>query len=328
MSHICDECVDKMSARDVIHKLDHGDITLYDATRVVTKTLSSLQDVVSKISEDGPDGSDSFYGPYSSLEEAYLTLKDYSKLEIGRTVGVKINDIVTEYWFDKQPENLLEGYKIEDFKKKGTNIEDGTVTINKLNPELRSDIEKLLAQAFPLELTVVISPTELQKKGAGPVPVMLSWSAKIDGNNVTLDNVKVNGSVVTGSSYADSASDTKQYKVEAEAQGRIASVTKSVTFVYPIYVFFSTTADFNSVSLSGEQSLASSLNYSSKSFTNGNTGDAYLWIVSGYTPKTVQSEGGLTIAIGGSVKGTKNNLTYWRSNDALGKGSWSLTIKS
>lgn len=258
-----------------------------------------------------------------ALREGSMTLYD-----LQQNMGNIINE--ASDWVNENGAILAENEEEREkrFQQyvEGT-VVDGSVSMAKLEEGLRGDIEKLLANTFPLVLTATISPTAMQKKGSGSVIVNLIWSGTVDGKAATLSNVKVNNVAVSGSSYNTTVSDTTSFKIEAEAQGRKASITKSVTFVYPIYIFFNASDTMDGTTLSGEQSLATSLNIS-KNFSNGTGADAYLWIVSGYTPKTVQTTGGLTIDVKGSVIGTKNNLTYWRSSDKLSSGSWGLSIKS
>lgn len=210
-----------------------------------------------------------------------------------------------------------------------TNYQDGDV----LNAEdvnaLSREINELGAELWPLDLTVTISPNELKEKGSGATVVTLNWTGKIKGEEVAIEESTVNdGEPLAVTTYTESVTDSKTFNVRAKAQGRTAEKSAKVTYVYPTYLFFATEAEVAQLTLTGKQPLATSLNYSKKSMTNDKGADAYLWIVSGYTPATVQSEDGLVIAIGGSVRTTANGLKYWRSNDKLSAGNWVLTIKS
>lgn len=213
-----------------------------------------------------------------------------------------------------------------------TNFQDEEILSAEDMNALGREINELSAELYPLGLTLSISPTDLKEKGSGATAVTLGWVGKIKGVEVKLEAVKVNGTEVTAEQLSakqitDSVTDSKTYSVEATAQGRSASGSKAVTYVYPIYIFFATAEEAAKVTLTGKQALATSLIFN-KTLTNGEGGDAYLWIVSGYTPTTVQSEDGLVIAIGGSVRTTANGLKYWRSTDKLASGNWVLTIKS
>lgn len=189
-------------------------------------------------------------------------------------------------------------------------------------------IASIRKKLYPLTATVSISPSALREKGSGQVTVAISWgNIKIDGKDVTPTKVTIDGSEITlPSSVANrSTSDTKSWKVIITAEGTTYEANVGVTYVYPIYIFFSTESDYGKVALSNKQPLATSLSINNKAFSN--SGNGYLWVCSPYDINSVKSVGGLDIAIAGSVRGTANNLKYWRSNDKLNSGTWNLTIK-
>lgn len=198
------------------------------------------------------------------------------------------------------------------------------VTYNDSN--VKAALDALNAKTFPLAVALTISPTSLKEKGSGSTAVSLSWTASIDGKSVEITSSKVNGESVSGTSYSDSTDDTKPYTVEVTAQGRTATATKSVTYVSPIYVLFSTASTASSITpaAADKQALATSLNIN-KSFTNGTGQQAYLWIVTPYAVTSVK-ENGMGLAIAGSAT-TVGDYKYWRSTDKLATGAWSLTIK-
>lgn len=204
------------------------------------------------------------------------------------------------------------------------NINQNTKDIQGVNDDILSIKRKL----FPLTASVNITPSGLKEKGSGTVTVAISWgNIKIDGRDVTPTKITIDGSEVTlpSSVVNRSASDTKVWKVVITAEGSSYEANVGITYVYPIYVFFSSESDYAKVALTNKQPLATSLSIDNKSFSNGNNG--YLWVCSPYNINSVKSVGGLDIAIMGSVRGTINNLKYWRSNDKLNSGSWNLTIK-
>ena len=110
--------------------------------------------------------------------------------------------------------------------------------------DLANDVIKLMHKVFPLETTVNISPTTLQEKGTS-TEITITWNAKIEGEIVAPESVFVNGIDVTGqTSYKETISDSKTFNVEITAEGRITSVNKSITYVYPIFTGFNSATEF------------------------------------------------------------------------------------
>ena len=193
-----------------------------------------------------------------------------------------------------------------------------------------TDIAAIKQKVFPMTATVSISPTGYKEKGSGSVNVTISWSnAKIDNQPVEITKVTVNGEEVNAGSgsVVRSVSDTTTFAVVIYASGMSDAHNVGITYVYPTYIFFSTESNYQNVALSGTKLLLGSATMNNKAVTNSANTDAYLWICTPYNVSSVKTSGGLEIGVAGSVRGTRNNLKYWRSNDALASGAWAFNVK-
>lgn len=158
--------------------------------------------------------------------------------------------------------------------------------------DVANDITKLMREVFPLEITVNIIPTALQEKGTS-TEIIITWKAKIEGEIVSPESVFINGRDVTGqTSYKETVSDSKTFNIEITAEGRVTSVTKSITYVYPIFTGFNSAITFT-------ESLAKALTkLELRSFlgtitdikTNNSTSN-YYWIISPYKVNNVVTSG-------------------------------------
>lgn len=193
-----------------------------------------------------------------------------------------------------------------------------------------TDIAAIKQKIFPMTATVSISPTGYREKGSGAVNVTISWSnAKVDNQPVTITKVTINGEEVNAGSgsVTRSVSDTTSFAVVIYASGMSDTHNVGVTYVYPTYIFFSAESNYQSVSLAGTKQLLGNATMNNKSVANNAATDAYLWICTPYNISSVKTSGGLEIGVAGSVRGTRNNLNYWRSNDALAPGTWTFNVK-
>lgn len=193
-----------------------------------------------------------------------------------------------------------------------------------------TDIMAIKQKVFPMTATVSISPSGYREKGSGSVNVTISWSnAKVDNKPVTITRVTVNGEDVNAGagSVTRSVSDTTSFAVVVYASNMSNEQSVGITYVYPTYIFFSAESNYQNVVLAGTKQLLGSATMNNKSVTNNAATDAYLWICTPYNVTSVKTSGGLEIGVVGSVRGTKNNLKYWRSNDALAPGSWTFNVK-
>ena len=193
-----------------------------------------------------------------------------------------------------------------------------------------TDIAAIKQKVFPMTASVSISPTGYREKGSGSVNVTISWSnAKVDNKPVTITRVTINGEDVNvgAGSVTRSVSDTTNFAVVVYASGMSNEHSVGITYVYPTYIFFSAESNYQNVVLAGTKQLLGSVTMNNKSVTNNAATDAYLWICTPYNVSSVKTSGGLEIGVTGSIRGTRNNLKYWRSNDALAPGSWTFNVK-
>ena len=147
-------------------------------------------------------------------------------------------------------------------------------------------------KVFPLEIVVNITPTALQEKGTS-TEITITWSAKIEGDAVAPESVFVNGLDVTEqTSYKETVSDSKTFVVKITAEGRVTSVNKSITYVYPIFTGFNAATKFTeSVAESlTKLGLRSSLGTITDTKTNTSTSN-YYWIISPYKVNNVVTSG-------------------------------------
>lgn len=193
-----------------------------------------------------------------------------------------------------------------------------------------TDIVAIKKKIFPMTATVSISPTGYREKGSGSVNVTISWAnAKVDNQPVSITKVTINGEEVNAAagSVVRSVSDTTSFAVVVYAAGMSDSHSVGITYVYPTYIFFSVESNYQNVTLDGTKQLLGNATMNNKSVTNNAATDAYLWICTPYNVSSVKTSGGLEIGVAGSIRGTRNNLKYWRSNDALAPGTWIFNVK-
>ena len=158
--------------------------------------------------------------------------------------------------------------------------------------DLANDITKLMRKVFPLDVIVNITPTALQEKGTS-TEITITWSAKIEGEIISPESVFVNGYDVTEqTSYKETVSDNKTFVVKITAEGRVTSVNKSITYVYPIFTGFNAATEFTeSVAESlTKLGLRSSLGTITDTKTNTSISN-YYWIVSPYKVNNVVTSG-------------------------------------
>ena len=207
---------------------------------------------------------------------------------------------------EKLAENSVSGSKIIDSNITNRKIADNTIEIEKLSATLRetikaatgvpedlaNDITKLMRKVFPLEIVVNITPTDLQEKGTS-TEITITWNAKIEGEVVVPESVFVNGIDVTGQiSYKETISDSKTFNIEITAEGRVTSVTKNITYVYPIFTGFNLVTEFTESLLENldKLELRSSLGIITDTKTNTSTSN-YYWIISPYKVNNIVTSG-------------------------------------
>lgn len=214
-----------------------------------------------------------------------------------------VNENITK---EKLAIDSVSEHKIVDKNVTNRKIADNTIEIEKLSTTLRetikaatgvpgdlaNDITKLMRKVFPLDVTVNITPTALQEKGTS-TEITITWSAKVEGEVVTPASVFVNESDVTGqTSYKETVFDSKTFIVKVTAEGRVTSVNKSITYVYPIFTGFNAATEFTEslVEALTKLGLRSSLGTISDTKTNTSTSN-YYWIVSPYKVNNVVTSG-------------------------------------
>ena len=207
---------------------------------------------------------------------------------------------------EKLAKNSVSESKIVDKNITNRKIADNTIEIEKLSTNLRNtikaatgvpedlanDITKLMRKVFPLEVLVNITPTSLQEKGTS-TEITITWSAKVESEVVNPDSVFVNGYDVTDQiSYKETVSDTKNFNVEVTAEGRVTSVNKSITYVYPIFTGFNAATEFTESVAEAltKLGLRSSLGTITDTKTNTSTSN-YYWIISPYKVNNVVTSG-------------------------------------
>lgn len=239
-----------------------------------------------------------FSGVLESITFDYLKFKQ----EYGSGERLEDNAIKTRHIDNSS----VTSNKIVDGSIVNSKIADDTIEIEKLSANVRNiikaatgvsedlveDISKLMRKVFPLEITVNITPTALQEKGTS-TEITITWNTKIEGEVITPESVVVNGNDVTNKiSYKETVSDSKTFVVKITAEGRVTSVNKSITYVYPIFTGFNSATEFteNLAETLTKLGLRSSLGTITDTKTNNNTSN-YYWIVSPYKVNNVVTSG-------------------------------------
>lgn len=179
-----------------------------------------------------------------------------------------------------------------EIEKLSTNVRNIIKAATGVSEDLAEDITKLMRKVFPLEITVNITPTALQEKGTS-TEITITWNAKIEGEVVTSESVVINERDVTNqNSYKETVSDNKTFVVKIIAEGRVASVIKSITYVYPIFTGFDSATEFTESLVENltKLELRSSLGIITDTKANTSTSN-YYWIISPYKVNNVVTSG-------------------------------------
>lgn len=243
-----------------------------------------------------------YWIPFSGVLES-ITL-DYLKFKKDYASGKAIEDNAIK---TRHIENSsVTPSKIQDNSIVNSKIANDTIEIEKLSANIRdiikaatgvpgdlaNDITKLMRKVFPLDVTVNITPTALQEKGTS-TEITITWSAKVESEIVNPASVFINGYDVTDQiSYKETVSDSKNFNVEIIAEGRVTSVTKNITYVYPIFTGFNSATTFaeNLVEALTKLELRSSLGTITDTKTNSSTSN-YYWIISPYKVNNIVTSG-------------------------------------
>ena len=243
-----------------------------------------------------------YWIPFSGVLESIVF--DYIKFKQEYGSGEKLEDNAIK---TRHIENSsIISSKIQDNSIVNSKIADDTIEIEKLSATLRNTIKaatgisedlvetvsKLMCKVFPLEIIVNITPTTLQEKGTS-TEITITWSAKIEGNIIDPESVFVNGLDITNqASYKETVSDSKTFTIKITAEGRVTSITKNITYVYPIFTGFNAATEFiESLAESlTKLELRTSLGIITDTKTNTSTSN-YYWIVSPYKVNNVVTSG-------------------------------------
>ena len=243
-----------------------------------------------------------YWIPFSGVLES-ITF-DYLKFKKDYASGKAIEDNAIK---TRHVENSsITSSKIQDNSIVNSKIADDTIEIEKLSTNVRNiikaatgvsedlvkDITKLMREVFPLEITINIIPTALQEKGTS-TEITITWNAKIEGEIVAPESVFINGLDVTGQiSYKETISDSKTFNIEITAEGRVTSINKSITYVYPIFTGFNAATEFTESIAEAltKLELRSSLGTITDTKTNTSTSN-YYWIISPYKVNNVVTSG-------------------------------------
>ena len=243
-----------------------------------------------------------YWIPFSGVLESIVF--DYIKFkqEYGSGEKLEDNSIKTRHIENSS----ITSSKIKDNSIVNSKIADNTIEIAKLSANVRDvikaatgvpedlieDISKLMRKVFPLEIIVNITPTALQEKDTS-TEITITWSAKVEGELVDPASVFINGHDVTEqTSYKETVSDSKTFTVKITAEGRVTSIDKSITYVYPIFTGFNSATEFTETLTEDltKLELRSSLGIITDTKTNTSISN-YYWIVSPYKVNNVVTSG-------------------------------------
>lgn len=243
-----------------------------------------------------------YWIPFSGILESIVF--DYIKFkqEYGSGERLEDNSIKTRHIENSS----ITSSKIQDNSIVNSKIADDTIEIEKLSANVRDvikaatgvpedlieDLSKLMRKVFPLEIIVNITPTAFQEKGTN-TEITITWSANIEGNIIDPESVFVNELDVTNQdSYKETVSDSKTFTVKITAEGRVTSINKSITYVYPIFTGFSAATEFTESLIESltKLELRSSLGIITDTKTNTSISN-YYWIISPYKVNNVVTSG-------------------------------------
>lgn len=243
-----------------------------------------------------------YWIPFSGVLESIVF--DYIKFkqEYGSGEKLEDNSIKTRHIEN----NAITSDKIQDDSIGNSKIADNTIEIEKLSATLRNtikaatgvsedlieNISKLMHKVFPLEIIVNITPTDLQEKGTS-TEITITWSSNIEGNIIDPESVFINELNVTNQdSYKETVSDSKTFTVKITAEGRVTSINKSITYVYPIFTGFNAATEFTETLTEAltKLGLRSSLGTITDTKTNTSISN-YYWIISPYKVNNVVTSG-------------------------------------
>lgn len=195
--------------------------------------------------------------------------------------------------------------------------------------DLIEKVNKLMDKVFPATLSYSFSPTGLQEMGTTASVTISNFKVSIADSALTITSKYVNDYVITASTFTETISNSKSYKVKCVTDEGSPEKTSTVTFVYPIYVGYNsgTTISSQLIQSLDKQALRTGLNFNA-TITNESESN-YLWIVSPYDVSQVL-DGSINI-FDDFLQGTYSfkNYTYkwYRLKYANKKDTYTFTIK-
>lgn len=192
-----------------------------------------------------------------------------------------------------------------------------------------SDIKKLKDALWPLKVNCSISPTALQEIGNTVNVTISNFTATVNNVNQTITSKTVNGAVISDLSFTDTITNSKSYNIVIATADSSASVSKSVTFVYPMFAGFNAATTMTTTVISNltKQALRTGLNFDVTAVNTSATN--YFWFVTPYTVTSVIQAGFDIFSDFEYTTFTYLNHTYncYRLKSASAASTFKFTIK-
>lgn len=179
------------------------------------------------------------------------------------------------------------------------NEKDGIISVVKVTPQasqvdytesmtVQAAIKKLMDKNYPLTASCTISPTALQEVGNTASVTIQNFKVTTDGQNVNITKKTINNTEVTGEQFTESITASKTYSIVLTTADGDAKITKTVTFVGPIYLGYSsetTASETDMKNLTDKQSLRTSIGTITFNKSTAVSGGEYVTI---YAPSTIK----------------------------------------
>jgi hypothetical protein len=153
---------------------------------------------------------------------------------------------------------------------------------------VQAAIKKLMDKNYPLTASCTINPTALQEVGNTASVTIQNFKVTTDGQNVNITKKTINNAEVTGESFTDSITASKTYSIVLTTADGDAKISKTVTFVGPIYVGYSsetTASETDMKNLTDKQSLRTSIGTITFNKSTAVSDGEYVTI---YAPSTIK----------------------------------------
>lgn len=198
---------------------------------------------------------------------------------------------------------------------------DGIISVTKATPQasqvdytesmtVQAAIKKLMDKNYPLTASCTISPTALQEVGNTASVTIQNFKVTTDGQNVDITKKTINDTEVTGTSFTDSITASKTYSIVLTTADGDAKISKSVTFVGPIYVGYSsntTASETDMKNLTDKQSLRTSIGTITFNKSTAVSGGEYVTI---YAPSTIKVNKIISAGLDIISEFTTSTMTY------------------